>query len=165
MNLRTLKKLSKRAAPLLGKLGDRREQFRAEADDSYISTLITARKHWERHTCHPSYEPKNRFSGLRGTPIKRQTRTGRFLVVEPPNHPRKGTIMVGWTCGGEEPEWAEGSAWEALFDLMFWEFAGAVQEGDDVSFELTRPLNTPRQVLGAARDAIAARKAAEVDHG
>lgn len=44
MNLRILKKLSKRAAPLLPLLGDGRQQFAADPDDSgYISTKVESR--------------------------------------------------------------------------------------------------------------------------
>ena len=44
MNLRTLKKLSKRAAPLLPLLGDDRKQFPAERWDNYTGLLIMDRK-------------------------------------------------------------------------------------------------------------------------
>lgn len=40
MNLRILKKLSKRAAPYLVPLGDTREQFLAEKDENYTATVI-----------------------------------------------------------------------------------------------------------------------------
>lgn len=47
-SLRSLKKLSKRAVPLLLLLGDHREQFRAEKGANHTNTPILARKHWER---------------------------------------------------------------------------------------------------------------------
>lgn len=54
MNLRTLKKLFKRAAPWLPLLGDNREQFCAEAHNNYHGCFIGDRKHRERSRCHPS---------------------------------------------------------------------------------------------------------------
>lgn len=148
MNLRTLKKLSKRAAPLLPLLGDRREQYPAELGGSSVGTLIGARKHWDRFRCHPGHEPRNDYSTARGAPLKRQTRAGGYIVLRPPNEARKGTIMVGGPDGGETPEWSEETAWEALTELVWWHFA----EWDAGRKDLvpTRTFRSPRDYLRAA---------------
>ena len=147
MNLRILKKLSKRAAPLLPKLGVEMEQFRADPDDSgYIATRIHAHKHLERWTTEQDREPYS-------DQIKRLTRDGKRWVYL--SHPmaRKGTIMVGGVSGYYEPEWSEESAWCCLRHLVYHHF---IDYGDDgEKWELTRPLKTPTQVFAAARYIIA----------
>lgn len=154
MNLRTLKKLSKRAAPLLALLGDRREQFPAGRDDNYVSVLITARKHWARSRCHASYVPRNDYSSTRGAPLKWQTRAGRWRVLRPPCQPRKGTVMVGGMVGGEEPEWSEETAYEALVNIVRWSFV----EVDGASLEVTqsRRFSCTGDFFAGAADLIAA---------
>lgn len=98
MNLRTLKKLSKRAAPLLPLLGDKRKQFRAEKHDSYTGRIIRDRKHWMRG--------RSVHAGVTGSDmLKRPARDGKggWIYMTPPSHPRKGTLMVGATTGYYEP--------------------------------------------------------------
>lgn len=144
-SLRTLKKLSKRAAALLPLAGDDREQFRAERYENYTGTRISARKHWERSGCHPTY------TGW-GEQIVRETRAGRKVVLSPPSHPLKGTIMVGAVSGYYEPEWDEETAWDALRSLVYWHF---MEYGDgEGKPRPTRTLRTPRQVFQAADDMI-----------
>lgn len=158
MNLRTLKKLSKRAAVLLPLLGDNREQFPSERGDNYHGHLITARKHWDRRRCHPKYEPRNDYRTKRGAEILHWTKAGRPVLIKPPTHPRKGTVMVGAVSGYYEPEWDEESAWRALDGLVRGHFTDWDKlEQDNVPFgsALTRDLSTPPKVLAAARDMIA----------
>jgi hypothetical protein len=151
MNLRTLKKLSKRAAPLLPKLGDRREQFATAKGEGSLSHLITARKHWDRSICGPGYEPWNNYSTSRGMPMKQVTRAGRTIVIRPPSEPRKGTVMVGCVSGYYEPEWSEETAWEALTEAVYWHFA----EFDDAGELVTaRSLRSPSDVLRAAGEIL-----------
>lgn len=154
MNLRTLKKLSKRAAALLPLLGDTRDQFPAERGDNYASVLISARKHWERSPCHPTHNPWNDYSTPRGMPIRRVTRAGRHIVIKPPSHPRKGTIMVGGMDGGEQPEWSEETAWEALRMLVWAEFTDWSKD-DPVPL---REFKTPGDIFRAAAELIAERE-------
>lgn len=145
-NLRTLKKLSKRAAPLLALLGDLREQFRAEPYENYMRTLIRARKHWERNGCHPTFE------GFNGDIVFR-TRAGRSVAMRHPSHPRKGTIMVGAVSGYYEPEWDEETAWDALSEAVrehFMDYADG-----QTPPRPTRRLRTPREVFQAAADLCA----------
>lgn len=148
MNLRILKKLSKRAAPLLPKLGDRREQFRASGDNYIGGTMITARKHWERgRSVHADC--------IRQYEIKHPARDGRgWIYMAPPDHPRKGTIMVGAVSGYYEPEWDEETAWTALDELVRCHFTDWHPDHEGTP-RLLRPLNTAREILRAALDMAA----------
>ncbi|HHV66398.1 MAG TPA: hypothetical protein GXX48_01925 [Ochrobactrum intermedium] len=158
MNLRTLKKLSKRAAPLLPLLGENRQQFRsahARTGENYHHTFIGDRKHWERSRCHPSYEARNGWAGCgnRGAEIVYQTRAGHTVVVRPPVHPRKGTVMVGGMSGYYEPEWDEEDAWSALECIVCHHFSEWDEELE--TFYLTRPLPTVTSIFQAADEIIA----------
>lgn len=147
MNLRILKKLSKRAAPLLAQLGDRREQFAARKDENYHGILILARKHWERgRSVHPDVG--------RDLEIKTPAADGKgWVYLHPPYHPRKGTIMVGAVSGYYEPEWDEECAWTALENIVYWHFTDYDPETEDLV--PTRFFRTPRDLLAAAREIIA----------
>ncbi|PWJ81568.1 hypothetical protein C7441_110100 [Pseudaminobacter salicylatoxidans] len=145
MNLRILKKLSKRAAPLLPLLGDDRKQFRSAKHDNYHGCYITARKHFERgRSVHADLiiqgEIKNPAADGRG-----------WIYMHPPSHPRKGTIMVGAVSGYYEPEWDEECAWSALCQLVHWHFIDIDDEGEP---RPTRRLFYPSEVFAAARDMI-----------
>lgn len=157
MNLRTLKKLSKRAAPLLPLLGDTRGQFRAEPNDNYGVPLIRDRKHWERRSCYAGYEGRNDWSIQAGAQIVFTTRAGRWRVMTPPIHPRKGTVMVGAVEGYYEPEWDETTAYRALLNLVHEHFTDYRYdpETDDVERVPLRALPTPREVFKAAQEIIA----------
>lgn len=155
MNLRILKKLSKRAAPLLIALGERREQFAARAQDSYGVPLVRDRKHWDRSRCHPTYKGWNNWSVPAGREIVFTTRTGHTVVMRPPSCPLKGTVMFGGTDGGEQPEWSEDNAYSILIDYCFWHFGDVV--GEELDWVSNRALNTPRQVFSAAADMVAER--------
>lgn len=111
MNLRILKKLSKRAAPLLPLLGDRRMQFRSERCDNYHGMVIRDRTCWDRSRCHPTYRGH-------GDEIVFDSRAGHRVVMRPPPHPLKGTMMVGATSGYYQPEWDEECAWSALVSIV-----------------------------------------------
>ncbi|UXS01113.1 hypothetical protein [Agrobacterium tumefaciens] len=158
MNLRTLKKLSKRAAALLPLLGDKRQQFPSERGDNYHGNLITARKHWDRRRCHPKCEPRSDYLTKRGAEILHWTKAGAPVLIKPPIHPRKGTVMVGAVSGYYEPEWDEESAWSALDNLVrdhFTDWERIQQENVALGSALTRDLSTPSKILSAARDMIA----------
>lgn len=157
MNLRTLKKLSKRAAPLLPLLGDTRQQFRAEPNDSYGVPLIRDRKHWDRSTCHPTYQGRNGYRIKAGAQIVFTTRAGHRVVMSPPMHPRKGTVMVGATSGYYEPEWDEETAYRSLLEIVREHFTEYRHdpETDNVERIPMRSLPSPREVFQAAREIIA----------
>lgn len=154
MNLRTLKKLSKRAAPLLPLLGDGREQFPSKKHDNYHHEFIGDRKHWDRDRCHPSYEGRNDWQTQRGAEIVVTTREGRRIVMRPPTHPRKGTVMVGAVSGYYEPEWDEQDAWSALNDVVCSHFEEWSNEGELLG--LSRDLHTPTQIFSAAAEMVEA---------
>lgn len=156
MNLRTLKKLSKRAAPFLPVLGDDRKQFPAAKWENYAHTFISDRKHWDRHRVHPSCTPHNRWGSPRGEPILFVSREGRHILIDPPHHPRKGTIMVGATCGYYEPEWEEQCAWSALEDLVFEHFAD-YSDWENGPIQ-TRIFRNPSDILAAAAEMVAEQK-------
>jgi hypothetical protein len=137
MNLRILKKLSKRAAPLLLLLGDRRELFKAEKGENYhgLNLKKCDRKHWERFYIRGNHWDK----------------------IRPPDHPLKGTMMIGGMSGYEEPEWSEETAWSALRQtLMYYYFH--YDEATDV-MSCTRKLRSIADVFRAAEDAIVEIKA------
>jgi hypothetical protein len=95
MNLRTLKKLSKRSAAILsahyGK--DIPEIFLAERGENYHGVVIRC--------------PHGK--------------SGESLdLCDCHWHPLKGTPMLGATTGYYEPEWSEKTAWEWLQDLVEW---------------------------------------------
>ncbi|WP_416358186.1 hypothetical protein ACLNGM_09870 [Aureimonas phyllosphaerae] len=159
MNPRILKKLSAAAAPLLPLLGDRREQFRAESHRNYHAVFMPDRRHWERTPCHPTCVPWNRWSTPRGMPCRFVTKAGRHMLMEPPSTPLKGTIMVGAMSGGEEPEWDEETAYEALTEIVSWHFTELDFYDEDCPVRFTRRLITPIEIFAAAREAITADKA------
>lgn len=146
MNLRILKKLSKRAAPLLLELGFKeRELFAAARMENYTSCSGHERKHWERgnarYPCNFShYHYFDSRRGL-GNPYMHQ-----------PDHPLKGTMMLGWTSGYEEPEWEEDDAWTILRNNVRGHFS------DWSDFERgpvpKRQLNNPSAILNAALEVI-----------
>jgi hypothetical protein len=149
MNLRILKKLSKRAAPYLDLLGDRREQFRASHHrdgENYTGLLIRARKHFERMR-----SPHAQL--IREGEMRAPARDGRgYIVLWPPDHPRKGTVMVGYY----EPEWSEQTAWEALVELVRWHFTDC----SDEELRPTRALKKPAAIFCAADEMLAEIKGA-----
>lgn len=143
MNLRILKKLSKRAAPLLPLLGDAREQFRAEREDSYTGLLIRERKHFERGRSRDA-------AAFREGEVRYLAKDGNgFVCIYPPSHPREGTIMVGATSGYYEPEWVEETAWEALSSLVHHHFATWDERGPT-----WRKFRNPREIFDAAREIL-----------
>lgn len=156
MNLRILKKLSARAAPLLPLLGDTRQQFPAIEGNNYHGTVIRDRKCWDRSRCHPTYTGH-------GEAIVYTTRAGRRMVMRPPHHPLAGTIMVGGMSGYYEPEWDEECAWLALANLVWWHFTdwGDQVDSDGLPVPIrTRRLRTPSDIFRGAADMLAERRAA-----
>jgi hypothetical protein len=163
MNLRILKKLSKRAAPLLILLGDEREQFRSARGEWHDMPFIGDRKHWHRTSCRQDHEPRNDWLRPRGKQIKFTTRKGFTMLMEPPRAPRKGTVMVGNMAGCEESEWSDETAWSALQTLVlnhftadecFAAWANWDEEGELPAWRLTRPLKKPSEVFKAAEEIL-----------
>jgi hypothetical protein len=143
MNLRILKKLSKRAAPLVIELGDRREQFRAEKSENYTDITGHDLKHWERaRSVHPVV--------LGGTMKYAPKHGNGWISMREPVSPIKGTVMVGWTDCCDTPEWYEKTAWEALVENVANYFTCWSQNGP----RRLRNLDTPKQVFKAAREIL-----------
>lgn len=151
MNLRILKKLSKRAAPYLPLLGDDRQQFRAEADDNYHGLVIKARKHWERcPSCHTDTFSEGEIV------LAPRCRAGTrypYVKVSMPSHPWPGTIMVGAVSGYYEPEWSEETAWGALDAMVRDHFC----DWDETGPTPTRRFRHPGDVFRAADEMVAER--------
>jgi hypothetical protein len=147
MNLRTIKKLSKRASPLLRMLGDDSEHFPAEKGERYLGSVVCDRKHWEL-----GRSTNDEIIGERMT--KRPTANGdAWIWMRPPTHARKGTIMVGGMTEGQEPEWVETDAYEALCRYVFvtgseWTGDGPVNSPD---------MSSPSKVFIAAETLIESR--------
>jgi hypothetical protein len=143
MNLRIMKKLSARAAPLLPLLGDHRKQFLAEKDDNYHGMAIRDRACWERSHCHPT------FQGW-GDDIAFSTRAGNRVVMRQPVHPLERTMMVGEMSGYYEPEWGEECAWLALYCRVFDHFT----DWSEFGATMTRKFRNPGDVFRAAEEMI-----------
>lgn len=115
MNLRILKKLSKKAVPLLAHFGiGPADLFLAERRDNYLGILLMDRSCWDRgRSPHADL--------IHEREIKRPARDGKgWVYMHPPVHPLKGTPMVGGVDGGEQPEWSEQAAWEMLRGFVRW---------------------------------------------
>jgi hypothetical protein len=149
VNLRILKKLSKRAAPLLPLLGDRREQFLSEAGDNYHGLVISARKHWER--CRSVHTDCIREGEFVTAPRARASSRLPYVKVYPPSHPWARTVMVGETSGYYEPEWEEETAWGALDSIVRDHFCDWDENGPTP----TRRFRNPGDVFRAATEIAA----------
>lgn len=139
MNLRILKKLSKRAAPLLAALGDGREQFPAERWEDYTSSCGHDRKHWEQR--------RVRYPMERAGDIYRKPRNGEGMIRLSEQHirPWPGTIMLGWSVGYETPEREEDDAWTLLVREVRDHFTEMVEvEADDDDPDWFGPDHMPR---------------------
>ena len=137
----SLKKLSKKAAPLLKELGDSRQQFCAVRGENYMGVVIRDRKHWERM--------RSVSGDTFDRDIKYKPKNGNgWIRLSPPVQPRKGTPMIGGTSGYYEPEWDEETTWEALLTIVYDRFA---DWGDDGPTP-TRKFRGPGDILRAARE-------------
>ncbi|MBP8235695.1 MAG: hypothetical protein KAY22_25705 [Rhizorhabdus sp.] len=161
MNLRILKKLSKRAAPYLPLLGDKREQFPAEWGENYHGLNIWARKHFERTVS--VHTDIMREGEMVIAPKCREGSRFPYIKLYPPSHPWPGTIMVGGMSGYYEPEWEEESAWGALHQIVSDRFTDwdAVYREDESAPWLTRRLRTPSDIFAAADEMVRGRVDAE----
>jgi len=136
VNPRILKKLCKRAAPLLAVLGDRRDQFKVvePGDVSWCFTGFDRRSYTRPRSLraiNPAVE-------------------GDWIV------PKRGTIAVGGMSGYEEPEWDDEPAFFALVGLVYWETVGDPDSQDDVSRmrAAERGLGSPAGVFKLAAEMV-----------
>ncbi len=158
MNLRILKKLSKRAAPLLEAMGDSREQFKAERWSDYTTSGGHDRKHWDRGNAR---NPIN-FHGYVYWPA----RSGLgHPYMRPPKHPLKGTAMLGWSVGYYEVEYEHDDAWTLLQQAVREHFTDYRElppvthedmEFQDFEMVEVRRFRNPSQILRAVPELIKA---------
>lgn len=157
MNLRILKKLSKRAAPFLEALDDTRGQFLAEGDNE-MQTYINERKHWCRRRCH-RWDEKPRYGAIHTRPRK-----GEGMIVQNRDYlsPWPGTVMVGCMSGGYESEWSEQTAWCSLHDRVESHFMAFIEGAEcpetgytEQQIVYLRRLPTARHVLAALPEVLA----------
>lgn len=163
MNLRIIKKLSKKAMPLLVKLGSGQGAFLAGRCRNYHAMHFTDRTHWDRGRCHPSHLDDGETRQAKNGAIYYRTRAGNVVSMRPSPHPLKGTPMVGGMSGYYEPEWDERCAWAELEDIVFAEFCEWIdyEDEDDIGrIVSTRRLNRPADVLQAARELVARKREA-----
>ncbi|GEM_PF-2085077 len=156
MNLRILKKLSKRAVPYLAALGDERKQFPAEKHENYHGAIINARKHAERWpSCHDDMDGRVLMITL---PRCRAGSPHPYIKLMKPHHPRKGTVMVGAMSGYYEPEWDEECAFVAFRRHVVDHFTDwkALMDDDHLGPCMTRDLSTVSKLFAAANDILAA---------
>lgn len=152
MNLRTLKKLSKRAAPYLSKIGDTREQFLAKKDENYHGLIIRDMNRLER--CASAHADVTCEQTHVAT-ISPRCRAGTqypFVKLSLPCHPLKGTPMVGDVSGYYEPEWDEETAWTALRNWVVGQFFGYDSKTNEVF--CTRTFSTPGEIFDAADELL-----------
>ncbi len=138
MNLRILKKLSKRAAPLLPLLGDKREQFPNEAWEGCIGFGGFERKHLDRSSTKYPRDGQTQYLPRHGK---------QWVVLREPDSPWAGTPMLGAMSCGESPEWDEETTWEALRDQVFDYFTEYWVQGDEVASRMQRRLRTPAAIF------------------
>ncbi|TAA12431.1 hypothetical protein EA658_10030 [Pseudoxanthomonas winnipegensis] len=160
MNLRILKKLSKRVRPLLEKLVAHHSLTHyttSEKGDGSVSTLGFDRKHWQRNPARHA-EP---FGGVVCISARRDGRVLPFVHIREPWSPWHGTPMVGWMDGYYEPEWEERSAWEYLCDLVddiCGEYVEVEADPSDefgitgLAWRWNRRVRNPSQILQVARE-------------
>lgn len=158
MNLRILKKLSKRAAPYLPLLGDNRQQFPAEKGENYHGLIVRDWNRVERvSSCHPESDFDERTAAVIA-PRGRAGSTHPYVHLWWPYHPLKGTVMVGEMSGYETPEWSEETAWGALTEIVFWHFTEYNPEYE--TLDPTRTYHCHEDFFRAADEMLADRTAA-----
>lgn len=122
MNLRILKKLSKRAVPLLHQLGEKRTIFSAKKEENYHGLIIKDMTRLERWGSSHANAINSQRHVATITPKCRQGTEQPYVKCYQPQHPIKGTPMVGWVSGYYEPEWIEETTYEALLNRVIWAF-------------------------------------------
>lgn len=166
MNLRILKKLSKKAAPMLMVLctGQRYQHAVTANGDGDCDLVGIDRKHWDRHISAHS-ESSARREVITAPKCRRGTRFPLVRLWEPMT-PMDGTPVIGWLEGYYEPEWEEKTAWAMLVELVASHVTDWVEEDDpddEWSFGkrhvpvVKRRLRNPTVVLRIASEMIEAK--------
>lgn len=165
MNLRILKKLSKRAMPLLSELGLARNHWLPEDGEGEIRHLMGFdRKHMERHRCsNPDliYGGGEKLIRLARRPI-----SGRaFIAMIEPSEPWAGTPSITWSSSYESYECDGETAWEHLEihvrdAVTDYEVTGDAEAGDtDYRIVVRERLRHPSDVLRKARELVVMERA------
>jgi len=152
MNLRILKKLCKRVAPVLPSVGIDTEQFLAEGGGNY-------------HGFHGAWERKALLRQSARYPFEKDRkfmpRHGKcWVILEYPYCPLKGTPMVGSMQGYYEPEWEEACTWAAFTDLVWsaftdWESGPRDEHGIPDPIPPRKRFRTTRDYLAAVPEMVA----------
>lgn len=114
MNLRILKKLSKRAVPLLHQIGETRTVFPAEKEENYHGMIIRDMTRLERFGSSNTDKMTAHLHVATIAPKCRQGTRHPYVKCYLSPHPIKGTPMVGGMSGYYEPEWSEETAYGVL---------------------------------------------------
>lgn len=156
MNLRILKKLSKRAVPYLEAL--EYEIFLAVNGGNDVAHIVRDMTRLSRsHAVHGNVINRCKHVAIL-TPKCREGTKYPFLHLRYPSSPLKGTPMIGRMCGGEQPEWEEMPAYFELLEIVkgrHFEY-----DPDSGATWCSRPLRTPAQVFSAADDMMAEKRPA-----
>ncbi|MTH94977.1 hypothetical protein [Roseibium sp. RKSG952] len=152
MNLRTLKKLSKRAVPLLHQIGEKRTIFPAEKDENYHGLIIRDMTRLERYGASHADVINPQLHVATITPKCRQGTSQPYVKCYLSQHPIKGTPMVGEVSGYYEPEWSEETAYEALLGWVRWNFFEYDPKTEDGRF--TRSFKHSSDVFRAATELL-----------
>lgn len=157
MNLRILKKLSKRAAPLVATLcaDHRLTHFVVEGRDGDTNVIGHDRKHWNRHRA-ANNEPRGRGEVF---VLARTAGAHPFICLYQPSTPWDGTPGVGWTSGYYEREWEERTAWEYLLEQVENHTVDWVQDGEEDEWG---PTMRPVATLRLRNPSVILRKAGEL---
>ena len=153
MNLRILKKLSKRVAPVVAAIvKDQDAFFKADAGDNFTNTGRHDRKHWERtRSVHDDLFFKQDIK------TKAFDGNGYICLSRQFIHPWKNTDMIGWMVGYYEPEWEEETVWDYFKGYVFQSFTSYKEIPDtrdefgtpDIELVLERKLSNPSSYLNA----------------
>lgn len=152
MNLRILKKLSKRAVPLLHEIGEKRTIFPAEKEDNFHGLIVRDMARLERiGSVHTDVIDRQRHVATLA-PKCRQGTARPYVKCYLSQHPLKGTPMVGCVSGYYEPEWSEETAYGALRNWVRWSFFEYDSKADEGRF--IRSFKRPSDVFRAAAELL-----------
>ncbi len=162
MNLRILKKLSKKAAPLVKVLCPDLDHFVTGLDEGDCDVYGMDRKHWVRHGS--SHGDRLISSEIITQPKCRRGTRYPYLRLWQPGTPMRGTIEVGKMSGYYEPEWEGYTAWKCLADEMTIAVTDWVEDGtfDDLGIPnrvavMSQRLRNPADILRLARAKVEAK--------
>lgn len=158
MNLRILKKLSKRAHALMLEGHGQKwygSFYPAMKWDSHTDVVGHDRKHWERGNACNKIDWRGR---IYWTP-----RNGKgHSYMNEPDAPLKGTMMLGQSVGYYEPEWEEATCWERFESFVrshfedYIEIPGTEDESGCPEFDWvrSRQFKSPAQIFRAFNEGL-----------